>query len=138
MLVPKKAIAAVYAFCSSGSIKYLKIIARFRIPVSEHRAFGGFLKHPDLRGIALTPEVGGNTGRAKVHIGGESGRRRAARQPALFPTNLSQCQPQPAKFYGHCCKQIFGLAQLVEILKEKPVFAVIAGGALGATLQQII
>src|SRR6516162_11316397 len=121
-----------------GCVEHFQVVSRFRITVSEHTASGGFFEYPNLGSVTLAPEVGGNTGRAKVHIRGECGRRRAARQPALLPANLRQRQAEPAEFRWHRGKQILGLAELVEILEKEPVLPVVPRGALGTALPQVI
>src|SRR6266436_1049269 len=73
-----------------------------------------------------------------MHVGGERRWRRAPRQPALLLADFGQGQPEPAELLRHRRKQIFGLAQLVEILVEKPVLTVVTGSPLRATLQQIV
>src|SRR6266436_194478 len=73
-----------------------------------------------------------------MHVGGECGWRRAPRQPALLLADFAQGQPEPAEFLRHRRQQILGLPQLVEIFEEEPVLAVVAGGALGAALQQVV
>src|SRR5262252_4952773 len=73
-----------------------------------------------------------------MHVDAQCSWRRAPCQPALFPANLDERQPEPAEFLRHRRQQVSGFTQLVEIFKKEAVVPVVAGGSLRAPLQEIV
>ena len=70
MFVPEEAVAALDLLGPAGRVKHFEVVSRFRMPVGEDRAARGLLEHPNLGGVALSPQLAGDTGRAQMHVDG--------------------------------------------------------------------
>ena len=109
---------------STGSV-----VAALGVAGGEDLAGGRFLEDPLERLVAGAPEVGGDADPVVVHVDAERGGRRVVGETPRFAGDLGQREAEAAELPRHGHPQVAGLAQLVEVLLEEPVVAVVAGGA---------
>jgi hypothetical protein len=81
---------------------------------------------PLERPIAGAPEVGGDACPVQVHVDGNRGCRRVVRQAPLFAAHLGQGQAPTAELVWNRHAQITRRAQLLEVLIEEAVVAIVA------------
>ncbi len=83
----------------------------------------------------MLEKITGNPTPIEVHVDGQRRRRRVHRQPALLMAHLGQVLAMAAELGRDVDLGVAPLFQLVEILEEEAVLAVVAGRSLAAALQ---
>jgi hypothetical protein len=137
-LLAEEAVATVDAFGACRRQQDGEIIARLGMTGREDLAGGCAAEQPLERPIAGAPEVGGDACPVQVHVDGNRGCRRVVRQAPLFAAYLGQAEAPTAELVWNRHAQITRRAQLLEVLIEEPVVAIVAWRPLVAARQQIL
>lgn len=104
----------------------------------EDVARGRALEDPLERWVPEAPQVGRDAHPVVVHVQGERRGRRVAGQAARFLHQVRHRKARPAKIRRQREPQVAGIAQLLEVLVEERVVAVVARRPLTASLQQLV
>jgi hypothetical protein len=95
----------------------------------EDLAGGGFLQHPLAGPVAAPPQVRRQSHPVVVHIRAERRRRGVGGDAPGFPRDLGQREAEAPQLARHCHAKIAVTAQVVEVILEKRVVAVVSGRA---------
>jgi hypothetical protein len=96
----------------------------------EDVAVGGLLEDPGAAGVAGAVQVGGRARPVQVHVHGDRGRGRVVREAPLEQADLVEAEPRPAELGRDRDVQVARGAQLLEVLVEEAVLAVVQRGPL--------
>ena len=137
-LAAGEAVAAVDALGLRRGVEQRQVVARLAVPGREHLAPRALFQHPLQRRVAEAVQVGRDAHPVEVHVGRQGGGRRAVGQAALLAADLGQRHPEPAELARDRHLQVAGLLQLLEVLGEEAVLAVVGGGALATARDQLV
>ena len=118
-----------------GGEEQRDVVAPLGVARREDLAAHGPTEHPLEGAVAGAPEVGGHPDPVEVHVHGQRGGVRVVGEPALLAHALREGQAPPSQVARHGDGEIPRPAQLVEVLLEEPVLAVVAGRALAEALE---
>ena len=108
------------------------------MPGGEDLARHRLLQQPFKRTVAPAPQIGDQPDPIEMHVDAERRRRSMIAEPALLATNFGEIESGPAQFFRHGHRQIADFPQILEILVEEPVFAVVTATSLRELAQQLI
>jgi hypothetical protein len=104
-----------------------EIVARLAVAEREQLAGLGIPQHPLETRVSAVVQHAGDADPDEVHVDAEGGRGRMRREQPLVARGVEQA--------AWC--EVTGGAQLVEVLGEEPVVAVVPGGAITDASQQV-
>ena len=119
--------AAVHALGRRQRVPQHEIVARLAVAEREQLAGRRILQHPVERGVAALGEHPRDADPDEVHVDAERGGRGVRGEQALVARRLEE-GPR---------REVAGGAQLVEVLGEERVVAVVSGGALADAGEQL-
>ena len=122
----------------AGGEQDRKVVAALGVAGVEHLACHRLLQQPLDRAIALAPEIGDQSDPVDVHVDAESRGGRVVAEPALFAAALRERHAAPAEFLRHRHRQVAGALQVVEVLLEEAVLAVVGPAPLGEAAQHVV
>jgi hypothetical protein len=133
--VAGEAVAARDPLGLRGGEEQRNVIAPLGMSRREDLAAYGPTEDPLEGPVAGAPEVGGHPDPVEVHVHGERRGVRVGGEPTLLVHALREGQTPPSQFTRHGDGEIPRPAQLVEVLLEEPVLAVVPGRALVEALE---
>src|SRR5688572_3274701 len=101
----------------------------------EDLAVGAFFQHPLATLVAHAIEVRGESHPVEVHVQRQGSRRGAVREAPLLLAYLGKVHAEAAELLGDRHLKVAGLLQLIEVLLEETVIAVVSRGSLSAVVQ---
>jgi hypothetical protein len=104
------------------------VVAGLAVARGEHAPRGGLLEHPGAALVARPVQVRGDARPVQVHVDRDRRGRRDVREPALQPGHLGERQAGAAEGGGDGDVQVARGLQLVEVLLEEAVVAVVLRG----------
>jgi hypothetical protein len=137
-LVPGEAVAAVDALGLRRREQGRQVVAGLAVPGREDLAGHGLFEKPGERGIAHPVEVGRDTDPVQVHVDRQGRGWRPVGETSLLLADFGEVQPLPAELLRDVDLQVACLLQFLEVLREEPIVAVVAGSALAAAVDQAL
>ena len=126
-LVAGEAEPAVHPLGRAGGQQDRKVVAALGVAGVEHLARHRLLQQPLERAVAAAPQIGDQPDPVEVHVDAERRSGRVIGEPALLAAHLGEVQAAAAQFLRHRHRQIAGAPQVVEVLLEEAVLAVVDG-----------
>src|SRR5215471_2545913 len=102
--------------------------------LARHR----LLQHSFERSVALVPQIGDQTDPIEVHVDAERRRRSIISETALLAADFGKIETGTPQFFRDGHRQIAGIPQILEILVEEPVLAVVTAASLGELAQRLV
>ena len=126
-LAAGEAIAAVDALGLRRREQHRNVVAAFGVAGRENLAPRRRFQQPSQRPIAGAPQVRSDARPVQVHVDRERRRRRVVAKAPLLAHDFGQRAARAAELRRHRQQQVARLAQLLEVLGEKPVLASYCG-----------
>ena len=131
-------VAAVHALGPRRREQNRKVVARLGVTGREDLAFAGGLEDPVARRVSGLLHLGRDAAPVGVHVDGQGRRGGVVGEPAGLTRGLGQRHAQAAVLARDGHFQVAGLAQVLEVLAEEAVLAVVHGRALVKAPQKLI
>ncbi len=123
--MPGELPAAVDALGLGRRQQHGDVVAGLAVAGGEHVALGGLAQHPVAGRVAGTVQIGAQADEVVVHVDGDGGRRGDVGDAPLQPVDLGEVEPEPAELGRDRGEQIAARPQLLEVLGEERVVAVV-------------
>src|SRR5206468_3404437 len=133
-----EAVATVYPLGLRRRVQDRQVVAALAVPGCEDLAPGTLFEHPLQRGVTQAVEVSRQAHPVQVHVRRQGGGWRAVREAALLAADLGQRHAVPTECARDRQLQVAGLLQLLEILREEAVLAVVGRRALATAGDQFV
>lgn len=118
--------------------QYGHVVAGLTMAGGEDPALGRLPEHPVAGRVAGSMEVGAEADEVVVHVHRDSGRRSDVGDTTLKTVDLGERQSETAELDGQGRQEVAAVAQLLEVVDEELVVAVVAGGPLVEALQHLV
>ena len=115
-----------------------QVVAGLAVTGGEHFAGDRFLEQPHERTVAVAVEVGGDAGPVDVHVRRQRGGGGVVREARGLAADLGEREAETAELHRHRHEEVAGSAELLEVLVEETVVAVVLGGAAGAAVEDVL
>src|SRR5262249_23032924 len=138
VLGPQKLEAAVDWLAFGGREKGGKVVASPAVSRREDFARRRLAQHPLQRGVSHAPEIGSHARPVEMHVGRQRGGRRTIGEPPLLTADIGERHSGTAELRGHRHLEINGPAELLEVLREESVLAIVPCRAITTAGNEIV